>query len=275
MIKEFENYLRYVKGYSENTTLAYGKDLRDFAHYMLSTNNGATWRNVDASSVQNYVTWLKANGKESTTIKRHVSAIRSLYKYMRTQGMIIENPAKYTQTPKAAKTLPNTIETSAIVEAIINPVEPLRIRTMLSILLETGIRLQEMIDMSIQDIDTYHKSIRIKGKGNKERIVYYNKYTEALLDVYAKTVTGRLFPHSQRSIRHDIWTTLRRYTTATQLSPHAIRHTYATSMLENGADIKAIAELMGHDSVKTTERYVHLSHNTIRTQYNMFNPTNY
>lgn len=274
MIKEFQKYLLKIKGYSENTVTAYGKDLVDFVHYAHASSTTATWRTITEKDVQDYVVAMVGRGLTATTIKRRISAIRGLYDFMKWQGLTTENPARYTQTPKAAKRLPNTIETSAILTAISDAMVPLKTRTQLALLLETGMRLQEMLDTETRDINTEQHSIRVMGKGQKERMVYYGELTAGLLDRYLGNRQGRLFSDNQRTTRYEIHTALAPYTQARQVSPHAIRHTFATQMLNNGADIKAIGELLGHESVQTTERYAHLSQVAIRETYNHYSPIN-
>lgn len=180
-------------------------------------------------------------------------------------GYTGENPARYVSTPKLDKTLPKPIEKEAIKKAIENSTP--RTRAILSILYETGIRISELMALNKQtDIDPTTHRINIKGKGSKERVVYYGELTSSTLnDLQIKDMTAR-------EIRWDVWHALKPYSNAKQLSPHAIRHTYACTMLQNGADIKVIQALLGHETVKTTERYAQVSGQQVATQYKQYSP---
>lgn len=272
MITEFLNYLSSVKGYSDNTVIAYGKDLRDFARFMRNAIDGATWSTVSQQHIQAYVVSMHDAELENTTIKRRVSAIRSLYNYFKTMGYTEQNPARYVQTPKKVKKLPNNIDVEIIAQAVNSPSVDLKTRCMIALIMETGIRLQEMLDLNTTDFNGREQSIRILGKGMKERTVYYGAMSKKLLNEYVGRRQGRLFEDDQRAVRHAIYFALARYGNARQLSPHAIRHTFATMMLQNGGDIKAIQHLLGHESVKTTEIYAQVAGQQVATQYQQYAP---
>lgn len=272
MITEFLNYLSAIKGYSDNTVVAYGKDLRDFVAYVREVDEKVTWRSVTQGLIQSYVVSLHDRNLENTTIKRRVAAIRSLYDYFKTQGYIQSNPARYVQTPKKVKKLPNVISQGAIKEALTSNATPLKTKCMIALMAETGIRLQEMLDLETKDFQAASHSIRILGKGGKERTVYYGEWSRNLLNQYVGHRRGRLFDDEQREVRHDVYECLRKYTQARQLSPHALRHTFATVMLQNGADIKSIQSLLGHESVKTTEIYAQVAGPQVATQYEQYAP---
>lgn len=272
MITEFLNYISSIKGYSDNTVVAYGKDLRDFVKFVKDVDEGITWRTVTKGLIQGYVVQLHDDGKENTTIKRRVAAIRSLYDYFKTQGLTDNNPARFVQTPKRLKKLPNIISTGALRDALEASSTPLKTKCMIALMAETGIRLQEMLDLETCDFMAHSHSIRIHGKGGKERTVYYGAMSRRYLNEYIGRRQGRLFTDEQREVRSDIYETLSKFTQGRQLSPHAIRHTFATTMLQNGADIKSIQALLGHESVKTTEIYAQVAGQQVATQYELFAP---
>lgn len=272
MITEFQNYLSAIKGYSDNTVVAYGKDLRDFVAYVREVDEKVTWRSVTQGLIQSYVVSLHERDLENTTIKRRVAAIRSLFDYFKTQGYLDSNPARFVQTPKKVNKLPNVISQGAIKEALMSSCTPLKTKCMIALMVETGIRLQELLDLETKDFIASTRSIRILGKGGKERTVYYGEWSRNLLNQYVGARRGRLFDDEQREVRHEVYECLRRFTQARQLSPHAIRHTFATVMLQNGADIKSIQSLLGHESVKTTEIYAQVAGPQVATQYELFAP---
>lgn len=272
MITEFLNYLSAIKGYSDNTVVAYGKDLRDFVAYVREVDEKVTWRSVTQGLIQSYVVSLHDRELENTTIKRRVAAIRSLYDYFKTQGYLTVNPARFVQTPKRVKKLPNVIDSGAIKSVLMDNTTPLKTKCMIALMMETGIRLQELLDLDTKDFMSQQRSIRIMGKGGKERTVYYGAWSKTLLNMYVGHRKGRLFDDEQREVRHAVYECLSKYTQARQLSPHAIRHTFASTMLQNGADIKSIQSLLGHESVKTTEIYAHVAGQQVATQYELFAP---
>lgn len=272
MIKDFQNYLYTVKGYSENTVIAYGKDLKDFATWARDIDPNYTWRMINQATIQAYVVDMHDRQLENTTIKRRVAAIRSLYDYFKTQGWIARNPARFVQTPKKVKKLPNVIGIGAIRNALTASSTPIKTKCMIALMVETGIRVQELLDLQTHDFMAANHSIRILGKGGKERTVYYGPWSRRYLNQYVGTRRGRLFDDDQREVRREVYETLRKYTDARQLSPHAIRHTFATTMLQNGADIKSIQALLGHESVKTTEIYAQVAGQQVATQYEQYAP---
>lgn len=272
MITQFLNYISSVKGYSDNTVVAYGKDLRAFARYALDIDPKMSWSKVTKGFVQAYVIQLHDDGKENTTITRKIASIRSFYDYLKTQGHLQENPARFVQCPKRANKLPNLIETEAIRDVLNDSQTSLKTRCMIALMAETGIRLQEMLDLETKDFMASNRSIRINGKGSKQRTVYYGEWSKYYLNKYVGRRQGRLFDDDQRSVRYEVYESLRKHTEGRQLSPHAIRHTFATTMLQNGADIKSIQALLGHESVKTTEIYAQVAGRQVATQYELFAP---
>lgn len=272
MITEFQNYISSVKGYSENTVIAYGKDLRHFARWMREQRTTASWSTTTQQDIQAYVVSMHDAELENTTIKRRIAAIRSIYNYFKTLGYLSENPARFVQTPKKVKKLPNAINVDIITQAVTSPLVDLKTRTQIALMMETGIRLQEMLDLRTEDFNGREQSIRILGKGKKERTVYYGAMSKQLLNAYVGRRMGRLFDDEQRTVRFQVWKALSQFGQARQLSPHAIRHTFASVMLQNGGDIKSIQALLGHESVKTTEIYAQVAGPQVATQYELFSP---
>lgn len=265
MITSFINYLRYNRGLSDDTCKAYEKSLRKFVAYARDKQPGVKWSTLKKETIDNYVHDCVQAGEARTSIKLYISTLRTLYKTMMALGYTGDNPARYVSTPKLKKTLPKPIEKEAIKKAI--ETSSPRTRAILSILYETGIRISELMALNKgTDIDPTNQRINIKGKGKKERVVYYGDLTAATLnDLELDGMTAR-------EIRWDVWHALKPYSNAKQLSPHAIRHTYACTMLQNGADIKVIQALLGHESVKTTERYAQVAGQQIATQYKQYSP---
>ena len=255
MINEFKTYLTCIKGYSENTAVAYAKDLRTFARYMRQQDSAKRWSTVTREDVDAYIIHLSNTGHKPATLCRHLSSISSLYRYIQREGHDISNPAKYESRPKIGKSSPNTIP----IDHLFNAMAKAKglVKMMIQILAETGIRIQECLDIRQEDIDFLNGTIRIKGKGNKERLVYISKETLTWLSnqnsLGNKTIFGDI---TQREARREIWEALKDYTNAPQKSPHAIRHTYATEMAKRGMTATTLQKALGHEHLETTQKYI-------------------
>ena len=264
MITEYISYLGNIKGYSHNTAIAYAKDIRAFAKWMRARNINARWSTITREDIDEYVIEMTQRGMKPTTTNRHLASISGLYGYMKRNGYDIDNPCKYESRRKIGKTIPNTIPVDDLRKAYDNAVGAVKV--MLGILATTGIRIQELLDMKYEDIDTATNSIKVNGKGNKQRIVYSTD--EALVTL--KTLkemgrTGRIFTTDQRKARNMIWHALKPYSNAPQLSPHAIRHTLATSMAAKGTNVSTIAVILGHEQIETTQKYIDMTQADIKT----------
>lgn len=255
MINEFKTYLTSIRGYAENTAVAYEKDLRNFASYIKRNDAQKRWSTVTREDVDKYIIYLSETGHKPSTLCRHISSLCALYRYMQRQGLQVENPAKYESRPKIGKSNPNTIP----IDHLFNAMAKAKglIKMMMRILAETGIRIQECLDIRQEDIDYLNGTIRIKGKGNKERLVYISKETLTWLSnqnsLGNKTIFGEI---TQREARREIWEALKDYTNAPQKSPHAIRHTYATEMAKKGMTATTLQKALGHEHLETTQKYI-------------------
>lgn len=265
MIQDYIKYLRCNLNYSDNTTRAYRQDLTQFCQW--AKPKGLRWSTIEKSDIDNWVSELHGV-YQPKSIQRKVTAIRSLMRWAHVNGLLAANPARYVQSPKQAQRLPNVADKEALERYLSNEVTSYRsavIHALIAVLIDTGIRLQEAIDIRTVDIDADAHSIRINGKGGKERIVYY---TERMTTHCVRTCnmrSGYLLPVAdQRELRYMMYAELKGYTVT---HPHAIRHLWATEMVAHGASLQAVASLMGHSSVKTTERYTHISDEWLRSQY--------
>lgn len=267
MIQTFCKYLTINRGLSENTVKAYREGLQNFAAWANKEEPGTRWSKVTKQLIDRYVADLVERDYKPATIKQHISALRTFYKTCMAMNMMDTNPARFVSTPKKGKDLPKTIEREAITAALADPKVDAETKGAIAIIYETGLRLQELLDLRASDIDTVAKAIKVNGKGRKERIVYYG----SLCQQYGKYWHG--FKHTQREVRHDIFKALQPYSKANMLSPHALRHTYASQLLNNGMSITAISKLMGHEHQTTTERYAKLANLTAQTEYQEHKPT--
>lgn len=258
MIANYINYLRTQKGYSENTCQAYEKDLKDFARWAKRNIRGARWTTITREDIDHYIAdMVKLNLKPATT-NRRLAAISGLYGYFKRQGHEVTNPAQFESRRKQGEHLPNTIPYKELEQAYENSHGVVKV--MLGLLATTGIRIQELLDLNWEDIDMERCTLRITGKGHKERYVWtLPEQLETLKEVYQyKHPSGKIFSQDQRTTRRMIWEALKQYSKARQLSPHAIRHTFATNMAEKGVNCSTLQTILGHKHMETTQQYINL-----------------
>lgn len=265
MIREFVEHLGRNRGYRPGTCREYEKDLTAFVTWVQDETDIRRWRDVTKATIDQYVADLNGDGLAPATIKRRVSTLRSLYTYARGRGLIDHNPAQWVSTPKLGKHLPTVADAAQITATLQDLGISRETKLAVAILAETGIRISELCNITRDDIDMQAKSIRIRGKGNKDRYVYYGNRTESLLTGFGYG-WQYIIKGSVRETRHAVYT-------ATGASPHSIRHLYATTMLNNGADLKTIAMLLGHESVKTTEIYARMGTARAKATYEHYKPT--
>lgn len=266
MITSFSLYLLNNRGLSQATVDSYCDALRCFAQFINNTFSGLRWTTVQKNHIDQYVVWMVAKGYSAASVKQHISALRTFFKTCMALGKMSENPARYVSTPKLSLQLPKIIEVSAIKAALQSATVSAQAKAAIAIIFETGVRLQELLDMRPGDINSAEGSITVRGKGRKERTVYYGE----LCRKYGRCWHGA--EHNQREVRRMVFNALRPYSKAEQLSPHALRHTFASQLLNNGMSIEAISHLLGHEHVETTEIYAQLSNKTVSNMYQQFAP---
>lgn len=266
MIKTFANYLTKNRGLSQNTVDGYVKALHSFVVYIKTSHPNVRWSGVTKQMIDEYVLEMIDSDYKPASIKQHVSALRTFYKTLMAMGYEINNPARYVSTPRLGDKMPKVIETEAITRALNDPCNNETAKAVIAIIFETGIRLQELLDMKPCDVNPKTQSIKIHGKGNKERTVYYGELTKK----YGCKFHGS--EHNQREIRRLVYDALKPHSKAPQLSPHAIRHTYASQLINNGMSMEAISKLLGHEHLETTEIYAKMSNSTAREQYLKYRP---
>lgn len=277
-VQKFLQYLIDEKHFSEHTVKAYSSDLQSLLTY-LHNEKLSNINEVDFFTLRGYVTTLFDKEYSKSTIERNIASLKSFYKFLIKKGYMEDNPAKQLKFPRKEKKLFNVFNIDDIFLLLSKPDKSkpsgLRDALILELLYATGLRISELISLNINDIDFTGKRLRVLGKGKKERIIPLSDYHIDLISEYIKKryklcgnkeingnqllinkYGGRLTDRSVRRI-------LEKYLTLCGLpilySPHSIRHTFATHLLENGADLRSIQELLGHSSLSTTEKYIHLN----------------
>ena len=278
------NYLQVVKKYSDCTILGYKEDLLelyDFKNDILKYSE---------EEVRDYLEYLYSRGLSRNTISRKLSSIRSFYRYMEDEGKIFQNYFKEVSNPKKKSLLPKYARDSDLEKMFhafsLDDVLGQRNALVLEMLYATGVRVSELVNICVGDINLYDKTIHILGKGRKERGVFFGSYCEDVLrkylnDGYLKLNQKQskyLFLNkngeklSSRYVRKIIDMAVLKCGVDYHISPHTLRHTFATDMLNNGADLMTVKELLGHSSVNTTGIYTHVSNERLRNVYEFAHP---
>lgn len=269
-VDNFLLYLKNEKGFSDYTIKNYDIDLKDFNRY---SNN----RKVNIDLIREYLKELYKRKYKSRTISRKVSALKSYFKYLESEGIIDDNPMSLISNPKIEKNLPNYLNYNDLDKLLnypdINKKEGLRDALILEMLYSSGCRVSELANIKVKDINFKERKIIILGKGNKERFVYYGSKCENLLNKYLKDNREYLFTNkhgnklNERTIRKIVDDTSRKAGLEVHVTPHTLRHTYATHLLNEGADLKSVGELLGHENLSTTQIYTHVSNEKLREVY--------
>ena len=283
-INKFLKYLNVEKKYSDNTIKSYEIDLLELYDFRTDLIN------IDNKLVREYLDYLYSKGLKRNSISRKISSIRSFYNYLVKEKIIKMNYFKDAGRIKKDGSLPKYIKDNDLEKLFncFNKEKTLEQRNLLilEMLYATGIRVSELVNIKINDINTYNKSIKILGKGRKERIVFYGSFCEDILELYlndgrlelSKGNNEYLFLNkngnklSSRYIGKMIDNTIRKCEVDYHVSPHTLRHTFATDMLNAGADLISVKELLGHSSIDTTSIYTHITNEQIKKVYEFAHP---
>lgn len=284
-LEEFLNYIEVEKNYSFYTIKNYEEDLLEFYQFLKSEGIKKI-NEVDYSIIRFYLKKMYEKGYAKKTIARHISSLRSFFKYLLKEEIINTNPTTLISNPKQDKKLPNYLNYEEIEEIlnIPNPNTKLgkRDRLILELLYSSGIRVSELVAIKLEQIQFSNRTIKILGKGNKERYVLYGRKCEELLNDYLNTARIELLgckqnhylllnkdgnPISTGGVRYILNQVLKESGLKLHVSPHTLRHTFATHLLNNGADLKSVQELLGHENLSTTQIYTHVSNERLRAVY--------
>lgn len=279
-MKEIDNFLYFLKkelNYSDYTVKNYQLDLTDFFKYVNKSN--IDFLNIENIHVRGYLKYLDTCNLKNTTISRRISALRTFYNYLLEKGFVKSNIFLNVKNPKLEKKLPNYLNYTEIEELLASidtrTDEGLERRLLIEMFYSTGCRVGEMVNVKISDIDFYNKTIKVMGKGSKERIVYYGDYASKYLEDYLKNKDkkGYLFTNKMgekltiEEVEYIVRDIMKHISIKTHVTPHTLRHTFATHLLNNGADIRTVQELLGHANLSTTGIYTHVSSDRLKDVY--------
>jgi integrase/recombinase XerC len=292
LIRLFLSYLQSEKRTSEHTVVSYRNDLEQFWNYLQQAFPDLEWKEVDAAIIRTWIITLMEEKMTPRSINRKISALKSFYKYHIKMGVFEKNPMLQVHSPKVNQRLPHFLE-EIDMEKLFSAnlfednFEGWRDRTILELFYATGMRLSELRTLTFDDFDLYNNQVKVLGKRNKERIIPFGHTFQNILKKYKELYNENFDAQAQNNIvfvnvkgkqlaPKNIYTIVRKYldmiTTIEKRSPHIIRHTFATHLLNRGADLNTIKELLGHSSLAATQIYTHNSIEKLKSIYQQAHP---
>jgi len=290
-INSFLNYLTVEKGFSVNTLDAYQNDLQQLASFAgeEAAKQGliSSWENFSRQAMLSYMLNLKERNYAATTIARKVAATRSFFGFLKSEGTIKTDPTENMSSPSVGKSLPRPITISQVRQLLEQPAKLNTVEAKRDKAYASGMRISELVNLNLGDVNTDEGFVKCFGKGHKERIVpIYEQAARSVQEYIAETrpklahkkdgVALFLNPRGERLTRQGFWQKLKEYAKSaglgTRVSPHTLRHSFATHMLSGGADLRAVQELLGHANISTTQVYTHLTSEHVRRTYERSHP---
>lgn len=290
-IDNYKNYLIFERRMAKNTTLSYIRDLNLYKEYLKNERHIDRVDDISKHDIEAYLEYLNKEDYSTKSLSRKLTAIKNFHKYLLATNRLKEDVAITLERPKLRKTLPNVLTVEEVDKLLdIKPVTPFdyRNKAMLELLYGTGLRITEMLDLKLTDVDFENCIVRCFGKGSKERIVPIGEYIIDSLSSYLengrnllinkKKVSDYLFLNkfgdrlSRFSFFKILKELLREKGIKKDVSPHSLRHSFATHMLENGADLRSIQELLGHSDIATTRIYTHITNKKVENDYIEYHP---
>lgn len=292
-IDEFQSYLEKERGYSKHTCTSYIHDLHRFNDFLVEYvgTSDISVESIDKQTIRHFLGKEFEEGYSAKTVGRRLASVKSFYKYLIKTEVVENNPSNYVKTPKTTKPLPNYID-EKMIEALMeappaNTVAGMRDRAILELFYSTGIRLSELINITFKKIDFNGNLLKVIGKGNKERLIPFGDQAMKAMERYIAK-SGRslktadknapLFVNSkgerisQRTVQRSVNMYLRLVTEGEHLGPHTLRHSFATHLLDRGADLRAVKDLLGHSSLSSTQIYTHVQPERMKKIYKKAHP---
>jgi integrase/recombinase XerC len=299
-IDEFLQHLKYERNLSEHTLRNYASDLEQFHDHLAPADSGGQRRQVDIRAIDNltireFMASLYEQQKKKSSIHRKIAALRTFFRFLCREGILEVNPARLVASPRVERKLPNHLTIQEMIRFIESPdtetVLGNRDRAILELLYASGLRVSELVNLNLPDIDFAHQTVRVKGKGRKERIVPFGDHALKALRDYLE-VRGELLVEADqdqidplavfmnyqgtrittRSVGRMIDKYVKICADIHHISPHSLRHSFATHLLDAGADLRTIQELLGHARLSTTQQYTHVSTDKLMEVYDKAHP---
>jgi integrase/recombinase XerD len=291
-IKGFKAYLQLERSLSQNSIEAYQHDIEKLCQFLEIKKVDATPEEIDLSTLREFLRWISELGMMPTSQARIISGIKAFYKYLMMEDLIKKNPSELLEAPKTARKLPDVLHVEEIDLMIsmidLSKPEGVRNKAILETMFSCGLRVTETINLKISDISFTDQFVRVIGKGNKERLVPIGRVAIKAINFYTDNIRNHIEP---KSGSHDILFLNNRGTKLSRvmifllikklameagikkkISPHTFRHSFATSLVEAGADLRAVQQMLGHESITTTEIYTHIDREFLRDVITQFHP---
>ena len=291
LINKFIDYLKVQRNYSDYTLINYEKDLMEYEEFL--KNNNYSYKEMDYKKCTSYLVFLDSKQLKKTSVSRRLSSLRTFYKFLVLNNYVDNNPFLLVSSPKKEKRMPKFINYAGIEEIFNIPntktKEGQREKVILEVLYGSGIRVSELVNIKIKDIDFNNKTILIFGKGSKERIVSFGEPALDSINLFIKEGRKEYLGNNNseflivgkneekittRRIEQIINKLIEKTSIKMNITPHMFRHTFATHLLDNGSDLLAVQELLGHESLSSTEIYTHISNEHLRDVYLKCHPRN-
>lgn len=292
MIGQFLDYLRREQNRSELTVQSYEEDLRFFESYYKRLDSHLSWESVDTDIIRGWMESMMDKGNTATSINRRLSALRSFFRFALSRGLVGRDPTHAVKGPKKSKPLPQFLKEKEMDELLDGEgmwrddiFGDVRARTILLTFYTTGMRLSELTGLDDTSVDFANRQIKVSGKGNKQRLIPFGEELETVLRRYismresifgggsgALFVTDKGQRINQTQVRYMVKKNLSRVSSLKKRTPHVIRHTFATAMLNNGSGLESVKKLLGHESLKTTEVYTHATFEQLKRVYKQAHP---
>jgi integrase/recombinase XerD len=288
--EDFLHFLQIERGLAKNTLESYKRDLTNYIQYVEENLKKSNWNDVIRNDILFFLYELNDNGKSTATISRHISSIRSFHQFLVREQIVSHDASVHIEKPKKDRTLPDVLSQKEINKLLEGTgTEPLELRTkaMLELLYATGLRVTEMIELKTSDLHLMMGFVKVYGKGSKERIVPIGDTAKRAIEDYLnlgrptlvkRQNTKTLFvnQHGRQLTRQGFWKILKKRALdvgiTKKITPHTLRHSFATHLLENGADLRIVQEMLGHEDISTTQIYTHVTRTRLKDMYQTYHP---
>lgn len=291
-LKDFIHYLVVEKGLAKNTIVSYERDLKSYLKYLKNVESLETLQKVERTIIVQFLKFLKEQGKSAKTMARHIASIRAFHQFLLREKAVDHDPSVHIESPQLERALPKVLNMQEVETLLDSPKchdhYGIRDKAMLELLYATGIRVSELIGLNTSDIHLTMGFVRCIGKGNKERIIPIGRTATNVLELYLQEGRSNfvskkyrdealfLNHHGKRLTRQGFWKILKKLAKEAgiekDLTPHTLRHSFATHLLENGADLRAVQEMLGHADISTTQIYTHVSKTRLKDVYKQHHP---
>ncbi len=288
MINLFCNYLIIDKKYSINTKKSYENDLMRF--HKFCNKQDIKLKDITEKDIKNFIKYLKEEKLTNISIRRAITTLKSFYKFLIIEKIVIYNPVEYVEPPKTAKKIPTVLSKEEITKLLdIELVDKFsyRNKAMIELMYATGLRVSELVNLKLNDIDLHENILKTMGKGNKERFIPIGEYATSIIIEYLHKARPEFLENKRseylfvtklgdKMTREHFFRIIKNLAKkkeiTTNFSPHTLRHSFASHLLDNGADLRTIQELLGHSDISTTQIYTHVSRDSLKRDYKNYHP---